>query len=94
VLTIGDQDLRGIRGLSLLERKAVLVPDQGRLLRAKYIDRRGVDLFRAVCSQDLEGIVAKHKRGAYIDGHDGRSPRRHELVQGKEPDVFARRGAA
>jgi bifunctional non-homologous end joining protein LigD len=74
VLKVGDEDLRGLDGLTLTDRKAVLeklVPDRGRLLRAKCIEGRGVDFFRLVCEHYLEGIVAKHKRGAYIDGHDG-----------------------
>jgi ATP-dependent DNA ligase len=41
------------------------------VLRAKYMDSRRVELFGLVCEQDLEGIVAKHKRGAYMDGRDG-----------------------
>lgn len=29
-----------------------------------------MDLFRACCEQDLEGIVAKWKHGAYVCGED------------------------
>ena len=74
VLTIGAEDLRGLNGVPLTDRKAILerlVPDRGRILRAKCIDTDGVDFLRLVCKQDLEGIVAKHKRGAYVDGHEG-----------------------
>ena len=37
----------------------------------RYLDHvigRGVDLFAAVCASDLEGIVAKEKRGRYAPG--------------------------
>lgn len=30
-----------------------------------YVAERGIDLFRAVCAQDLEGIVAKRAAGLY-----------------------------
>jgi bifunctional non-homologous end joining protein LigD len=48
VVTIGNEDLLGATGLPLIDRKVFLerlVPDKGRVLRAKYIDGRGVDLF-------------------------------------------------
>ncbi len=58
-----------LRGLALVERKAVLrglVPRQpSRLLCVDYVVGCGVELFRAVCEQDLEGIVAKRMDGAY-----------------------------
>jgi len=59
-------DGRDLRQLRLLERKRLL----GKLARppvlyVDHIPRRGVDLFRAVCDQDLEGIVAKLAPGMY-----------------------------
>jgi hypothetical protein len=36
-----------------------------RLVYLDHVERRGVDLFTAVCSHDLEGIVAKWARGTY-----------------------------
>jgi bifunctional non-homologous end joining protein LigD len=53
-------DGRDLRMLPLLKRKAML----RKLVRPPvlYVDHvagRGVDLFRAVCEQDLEGIVSK-----------------------------------
>jgi bifunctional non-homologous end joining protein LigD len=71
ILHLGKRDLRK---LPLVDRKAILervVPDRGRVLRAKSIPGNGVDLFRLVCANDLEGIVAKHKHGAYIEGREG-----------------------
>ena len=35
------------------------------ILYARHFETRGVDLFRAVCEQDLEGIVAKHTLAPY-----------------------------
>jgi ATP-dependent DNA ligase len=37
----------------------------GSLLYADYAEENGVGLYKAVCSKDLEGIVAKHKQGPY-----------------------------
>jgi bifunctional non-homologous end joining protein LigD len=59
-------DGRDLRSLPLLKRKAML----WKLVRPPvlYVDHvvaRGVDLFRAVCEQDLEGIVAKLSSGRY-----------------------------
>ena len=34
-------------------------------LFADHIDANGTELFRAVCDQDLEGIVAKRRDGLY-----------------------------
>jgi bifunctional non-homologous end joining protein LigD len=68
LLRLDDRDLRG---LPLIERKRQLehiVPPGGRVLYASHIEGRGTDLFRLVCEQDLEGIVAKWKHGTYLDG--------------------------
>ena len=35
------------------------------VLYADHIDTNGTELFRAVCDQDLEGIVAKRRDGLY-----------------------------
>lgn len=60
-------DGRDLRSLALVERKRILrglVPCQpSRLLYVGHIDGRGVDLFREVCRQDLEGVVAKQRDG-------------------------------
>ena len=66
ILCVDGKDLRG---LPLVKRKQILrraVPSQpAPLLYVDHFAGRGVDLFRAVCEQDLEGIVAKHKHGLY-----------------------------
>ena len=36
-----------------------------RLLCLDHVNGRGIDLFRVVCRDDLEGIVAKWKQGPY-----------------------------
>ncbi len=62
-------DGRDLRELPLIERKRVLrrmMPgDAGRVLYVSHVEGRGVDLFRAVCEQDLEGIVAKLASAPY-----------------------------
>ena len=66
VLALNGRDLRG---LPLRERKRRLVrilPAEGsRLLYLDHIEERGIDLFRAACERDLEGIVAKWALGTY-----------------------------
>jgi len=62
-------DGEDVRDLPLLQRKRrlrALVPAQGsRLLYLDHVVGRGIDLFRAVCERDLEGIVAKHSQSPY-----------------------------
>jgi ATP-dependent DNA ligase len=38
------------------------------MLYAEHIERTGIDFFRLACEQDLEGILAKRKLGAYGEG--------------------------
>jgi bifunctional non-homologous end joining protein LigD len=63
-------DGEDMREWPLLERKKMLrmvVPKKGsRLLYVDHIVGRGKDMFKLVCDQDLEGVVAKWKRGAYM----------------------------
>jgi len=60
-------DGKDLRALPLVQRKRILrrvVPMQpAPVLYADHFEERGVDLFRAVCDRDLEGIVAKLKNG-------------------------------
>jgi len=84
---------RDLRQHPLIERKEKLhqlidksgLPD---VICGKYIEGRGVDLFNAVCEQNLEGVVAKRKTGTYatVSGwlkiknpNYTQSERRHEL---------------
>jgi bifunctional non-homologous end joining protein LigD len=61
---------RDMRQLPLLERKDALkkvieksgLPDA---VCGKYVEERGIDLFNAVCRNNLEGVVAKRKTGTY-----------------------------
>jgi bifunctional non-homologous end joining protein LigD len=59
-------DGRDLRNLPLFERKRLL---QGIVkppaLYVDHVEHRGADFFRAVCDQDLEGVVAKLANGRY-----------------------------
>ncbi len=61
-----------LRELPLVERKKRLkkvVPDPpSRLLYLDHVEGQGEELFRLVCEQDLEGIVAKPKESPYPTG--------------------------
>jgi bifunctional non-homologous end joining protein LigD len=69
LLGLDGQDLRA---RPLIERKRLLreiVPQQSSaLLYASHIDGQGCEFYRLTCEQDLEGIVAKRKHGAYGEG--------------------------
>ena len=58
------------RYLPLIDRKLRLrsvVPKQGeRLLYCDHVEQDGEGLFRLVCENDLEGIVAKHRYAPYL----------------------------
>jgi bifunctional non-homologous end joining protein LigD len=75
VLMHGGQDLRV---LPLIERKKILrrvVKKHPRILYAEHFERNGRDLFRVVCEQDLEGVVAKRRDAAYgVDWFKVRNP--------------------
>jgi ATP-dependent DNA ligase len=61
-------DGEDLRSQPTIARKRILkdlVHDQPRILYANHIETRGLDLFRLVCEQDLEGMVCKHQRAAY-----------------------------
>lgn len=65
-------DGRDLRRPPLEERKAELarvVPTGGRVLAAGHV-AAGEALFRVVCQCDLEGIVAKWRRGEYVAGRE------------------------
>ena len=65
------RDGRDLRGRSLDERKRILgriIKDADAIRPVESIERRGTDLFRAACEHDLEGIVAKWRRGTYQSG--------------------------
>ena len=62
---------RDLRQLPLVERKArlkVIMPRvQSRVRCVDHIARTGSEFYRLVCERDLEGIVAKWKRGHVSD---------------------------
>ena len=62
---------RDLRTKPLLERKTALrkiVPTNSPfVLYADFVPERGLDLFRAACERDLEGIIAKHKDAPYAE---------------------------
>jgi len=54
--------------LPLVERKRRLrrlIRGRDRLLLAEHIQGEGIERFEAICSRDIEGIVAKHRLGPY-----------------------------
>jgi bifunctional non-homologous end joining protein LigD len=57
-------DGKDLRGLTFSERKSrlrQLVRGCTRFLYAEHVPTTGKDLYRVICREDLEGIVAKHK---------------------------------
>ena len=62
-------DGQDVRQKSLLARKRLLrrvLPRRAdRVLYLDHVVGRGIDLFRAVCEMDQEGIVAKRRDSAY-----------------------------
>jgi len=66
LLWLDGHDLRDIR---LIERKRLLRGlVRPPILYADHFEARGVDLFKAACDHDLEGIVAKLATGRYDPG--------------------------
>jgi ATP-dependent DNA ligase len=60
--------LNPYRGRPLLERKALLrklVPLSPQALRYVEHFASGTDLFRVICEQDMDGVVAKQAAGLY-----------------------------
>lgn len=90
---------RDLRQLPLIERKRKLrhlIGSSGvsDVICGKYIEGRGVDLFKEICQRNLEGVVAKRKTGTYstISGwlkikNPGytQSEQRHELFESFKP---------
>lgn len=57
-----------LTSLPLLERKELLettVSENERFALSRYIDEKGIDLYNLVVTQELEGVVAKHKESKY-----------------------------
>jgi bifunctional non-homologous end joining protein LigD len=87
ILWLDGQDLRS---LGLIERKRILrrIVRASRLdclLYADYVEVAGTGLFREVCGQDCEGIVAKHRLAPY-------SPTPQSWFKVLNPDYTQKRG--
>jgi bifunctional non-homologous end joining protein LigD len=59
------EDLRGLPLLDRKQRLQKLVKGRAGLLYAVHVPVKGVDLFKVICREDLEGIVAKHRLAPY-----------------------------
>jgi bifunctional non-homologous end joining protein LigD len=93
ILQLNGIDLR-LR--PLLERKEALlnaVAGHPGILPARHVEERGCDLFRLVCEQDLEGIVAKHKTGCYGEGWFKIRNSNYSQYEGRH-ELFRKRMAA
>lgn len=61
-------DGRVLTDLPLIKRKDLLqktVKENNKLAISRYIEEKGIDLYRLTVQQNLEGIVAKHKDSKY-----------------------------
>jgi bifunctional non-homologous end joining protein LigD len=61
---------RDLRQLPLIKRKEklrALIEKSGLsdVICSKYVEGRGIDLYREVCHRNLEGVLAKRKAGTY-----------------------------
>jgi bifunctional non-homologous end joining protein LigD len=73
-LTIEGEDVRGLPLWQRKRRLAAIMPRiDGRLQPVLSVPERGRDLFRLVCDQDMEGIVAKWRAGTYQTNGAGTS---------------------
>ena len=83
---------KDVRAPPLVERKKLLravVPQRSSaVLYAQHVHGRGRDLFAEVCQQNLEGIVAKHHAGRYVDDEPTR------WLEIKNPDYSQGRDGA
>ena len=92
-----ELDSNDLRSLPLIQRKELLhgiFPQQPSvLLYANHIERAGKEFFRLACDQDLEGVVAKLKRGAYGEHwYKIRNPK-YSQYEGRR-ELFERRTTA
>jgi bifunctional non-homologous end joining protein LigD len=73
LLTLDSKDLRTHQ---LIERKQELrrllakVPLDCPVRYVDHVDGSGIALFKRVCKLDLEGVVAKHKFGPYVEDRE------------------------
>ena len=69
------------------------MPNPSAVLYAEHIEVYGVAFFRLACEQDLEGIVAKLKHGAYGEGWFKIRNPRYSQYEGRR-ELFEKRHAA
>ena len=65
MLSINGADLCSLPLLEHMRRLRAVLSPTSRVLYLDHIEARGVDLFRAACDRDLEGIVGKWAHGRY-----------------------------
>ena len=96
LLWLGGEDLRQLPLLERKRRLRHLAPDAGPVLYADHVAESGVELFRVVCEQDLEGIVSKRRDGLYTPEATTwvkiKNPR-YSQAEGRR-ELFERRRAA
>jgi bifunctional non-homologous end joining protein LigD len=68
LLALDGEDLRTLPLIERKRRLSRIMPKKRarRLLYVGHIAGRGIDLYRAACERDLEGIVAKLARAPYV----------------------------
>lgn len=60
---------KDLRGLSLMERKAILaevLDNNAHFSRSIYVEESGITLFNTISERKMEGIVAKRKDSVYV----------------------------
>jgi bifunctional non-homologous end joining protein LigD len=86
-------DGKDLRSVPLLQRKQTLeriVGNHPSVLLAQHVESLGCQLFKRVCEQDLEGVVAKRKDAAYgVDWFKIRNPT-YSQYEGRQ-ELFERR---
>jgi bifunctional non-homologous end joining protein LigD len=95
ILQLNGKDLRSLPLIARKKQLRKLISNRSSLLYVDHVEARGEDLFRLACREDLEGIVAKRKDGAYGPQADwvkiknpdySQTVGRHELFNNRQPD--------
>ena len=74
IFDVTHLDGRDVRGLPLMERKALvrsLVPRAGRLRVTPFRRAAGEAYYEAACRRGLEGVIAKRASARYVGGRSG-----------------------
>jgi bifunctional non-homologous end joining protein LigD len=91
-------DGEDLRAKPLIERKRKLKrllppPPSSPILYAQHVERTGIEFYRLACDRDLEGVVAKLKRGVYGQGWFKIRNPRYSQYEGRQ-GLFERRTVA